>query len=92
MDLVKVKILLLQRNITQMDIARECGISPAAITYILSGQRPGYRYRARIARMLGVKVGDLFGRIKPKRKRTTSRGKSPKMKKPIGSVPQEQSL
>ncbi len=70
MNAVKVKIALLERNITQMDIARECGVTPAAITHILSGERPGFRHRSKIARMLGMQVVDLFGDDKPKHKRT----------------------
>lgn len=61
---LKVKILLLERDLTQADIARACGISPTAVSLILFGQRPGYRYQRRIAQILGVKMSDLFASTK----------------------------
>ena len=61
---LKVKILLLQKGITQADIARALGLSPAGVSYILFGQRAGYRYQRRIAKILGVKISDLFASTK----------------------------
>ena len=64
---LKVKILLLQKGITQAEIARTLGLSPAGISYILFGQRAGYRYQRRIAQILGVKMSDLFANTKKRK-------------------------
>lgn len=63
---VEVKISLLKAKQTEASIAAVLGISQPAVHLILSGQRPGYRYQTKIARMLRVKKSDLFSNVKPK--------------------------
>jgi len=87
MDTVQVKILLLKSGLSQTDIAHELGITQPAVNLILFGQRPGYKYQGRIARMLGVKISDLFRNTKPKRvKKPTRRSSTPKLKTQSESI------
>ena len=66
MKTVEVKILLLKAELTEASIATPLGISQSYVHDILSGQATGYKYQTRIARMLKVKVADLFSTKRPK--------------------------
>jgi transcriptional regulator with XRE-family HTH domain len=63
MDIKEIKKLLIDRDISQATIAREIGISASNLNSILQQKtyRRGYAVRGKIARMLGVKVDQLFG-------------------------------
>ena len=75
MDYPEVKILLIRKNITQADIARDLGITPGAVYFILSGERPGYRYQRMISQILGVKISELF--VSTKRRKSGPRPRPP---------------
>lgn len=57
----KIKILLLEHDIRQVDIARALGVSRVAICNVISGKRRSRKIEAYIARKLGVSWWHLFG-------------------------------
>ena len=69
MNSIDVKISLLKAGLTEATLGKAVGLSQPGVHYILTGQRPGYKYQTRIARMLKVKIADLFGTKRPKRGR-----------------------
>jgi len=60
MNIVQIKHLLIDRNLTISEIARNAGVSRTLVSLILKGERKGYRHRAKIARALGLTVNELF--------------------------------
>ncbi len=66
MNIIEVKVLLLRARYTEASLGKALGLSQPGVHFILSGQRPGYKYQVRIARMLKVKVADLFSTKRPK--------------------------
>ena len=56
----RIRRALLDRDLTHAKIAKRLGVSESRVTQILTLSAPGYRYRARIARMLGIPKGELF--------------------------------
>lgn len=71
--LMRAKIELLRRQISQRELASAVGVHASRVSRILRGHvRPRPRERARIARLLGVRMWELFpdigrGRLGPKR-------------------------
>lgn len=62
------KILILQKKLTQKDIAFKLGISEQLMSHIISGIRTGKKYRKQICKILEVKesvFGDLRISIHP---------------------------
>ena len=57
----KVKKLRKKQSLTQEELAARIGVSPAYIGFIEQGQRnPSIKTADKIARVLGVKLSDLF--------------------------------
>jgi lambda repressor-like predicted transcriptional regulator len=56
----KIKILLIEKGISQAAIARSEGISSAAVSQVISGVRIMPRVRAAIAEACGVPVEELW--------------------------------
>ena len=57
---IRIKILLLQRGITQVSIAKQTGVSPVAVSNVISGQRVMPWLRAVVAEACGVPVEELW--------------------------------
>jgi transcriptional regulator with XRE-family HTH domain len=58
---LKLKIALVEQGLTQADLARGIGRSPAHVCRIIRGlARPRARDRKRIATFLGIQEGELF--------------------------------
>jgi transcriptional regulator with XRE-family HTH domain len=59
--LLRLKVLLVERELTQADRARGIGRSPAHVCRIIRGlTRARARDRKRIAAFLGIQEGELF--------------------------------
>ncbi len=73
--LIGLKVILLRRNLQQLDLARLAKTTPARISRILRGHvQPQPRERVRIARVLRVASWRLFpntgrGRLRAKRRK-----------------------
>lgn len=57
---IKIKILLLQRGVTQVSIAKQAGVSPVAVSNVIGGQRVMPWLRALVAEACGVPVEELW--------------------------------
>jgi len=55
-----IKILLIQKEIKQVDIARKLGVSNVAVCNVIKGACESKRIKWAIARELGVKVEELW--------------------------------
>ena len=55
----RVKIALIEKDLTLYDLAARIGRSRVLVSLILSGKHKGYAHRRTIARALGVSVKDL---------------------------------
>lgn len=64
----RIKIALIEYNLTLRDLARACGVSTPLISMILNHRYKGYRHRPKIARALGLSVAELFGESNGKRR------------------------
>jgi transcriptional regulator with XRE-family HTH domain len=74
--LVRVKIVILRRGISQAKLAQAIGRTPAHVSRLIRGHvRPRARDRRRIASFLGVSEAQLFPRRK-RRSRTRVRPSS----------------
>ena len=60
----KIKILMIDKEITRADIARKAHVGRAAICMVISGRNKGQRLRAAIADALGVRYEVLWGKEK----------------------------
>lgn len=59
--MTKVKAFRQERGLTQSEIGRRLRIHPAAISHVEAGRTSAYpRLRRGLARVLGVRVQDLF--------------------------------
>lgn len=58
---LKIKHRLLDQRLTIQAIADRVGVSRTMVSLILKGERKGYKHRAKIARMMGLSVEELFG-------------------------------
>jgi DNA-binding XRE family transcriptional regulator len=56
----KIKILLIQKDIKQADIARKLGVSSVAVCNVIKGACESRRIKWAIARELGKRVEDLW--------------------------------
>lgn len=56
----EIKKLLIDKDVTQAELARRLKISLAGINQVISGKRKTKHIQEGIARELGVKVGKLF--------------------------------
>ena len=61
MQLIKIKHLLLDRGLTIQEIAVRAGVSRPLVSLMFKGERKAYRHRAKVARILGLSVEELFG-------------------------------
>ena len=52
----EIKSKLINKNMTQRELAQTLGITPQYITKILSGSRSGERYLPRIGEILGINI------------------------------------
>ncbi len=55
-----IKILLIQKDIKQVDIARKLGVSNVAVCNVIKGACESRRIKWAIARELGKKVEELW--------------------------------
>jgi transcriptional regulator with XRE-family HTH domain len=55
-----IKALLVEAGIKQVDLARQLGVDPSAVSVILSGRKRSRRIRLAIARALRYDVRDLW--------------------------------
>ncbi len=53
---IKIKIALILKGIKQKDIAKELGITPAAVSMLINGKRKSKRFEEWIKKNLGVKI------------------------------------
>ena len=58
----EIRILLLQKDVTQKDIARKIKVDPSYITRLFNHERKGDKTRKKIAKILGVSEKRLFGK------------------------------
>ncbi|MEA4892623.1 MAG: helix-turn-helix transcriptional regulator [Peptococcaceae bacterium] len=49
---IQVKLALVQRRMSQKDLAQELGVSRQYLCDVLAGRRPGWKYQADICRLL----------------------------------------
>jgi transcriptional regulator with XRE-family HTH domain len=56
----KIKILLIENDITQVDLAKKIKTTPSYVNHIIHGNRKNSRIRRLIARELGCTVKTLF--------------------------------
>ena len=56
----RIRILLLERGVTQAQIARDAEITTAAVNHVVSGYRKHPGIRRAIAKACGVPVEDLW--------------------------------
>lgn len=60
MDRKTIKYLLDIANITQRGIAQQCGVTPATVSYTISGRRFTRSVQEAVAAALGRKIEDIF--------------------------------
>ena len=60
MHRTSIKARLLEAGIKQVDIARQIGVDPSAVSAIIAGRKRSRRVREAIARALGVKIQELW--------------------------------
>jgi transcriptional regulator with XRE-family HTH domain len=56
----KIRALMALSGITQADIRRNLGVTPAAISLVVSGKKNSKRVKRAIAQALGVTVEELW--------------------------------
>jgi len=56
----KMKILRLEKGLTQVELCRRTGIRPCTMSLIETGAIPPGKHAQKIARALGVKVEEIF--------------------------------
>jgi len=61
MDRQKIKALLVERGITQIEIARRLNLSPQTVATVINRRGRSYRVERMIAELLGVPYEDLWG-------------------------------
>ncbi len=60
MNSIEIKILLYRKRKSIASIARELGVTDAAIHHVINGRRPSRRVRMAIAKAVGRRVEDLW--------------------------------
>ena len=66
MDSKEIKILIIRKNITQAEIARQEGVSPSAVHQTITGRTVSRRLRKAIAERLGLPVEKVWPEEKDK--------------------------
>lgn len=61
------KVLLIDKQISQLEIAKELNISPSAVSYIMSGRARSYRVEKLISDRAGVPYEEMWGHRPRKR-------------------------
>ena len=56
----KIRMILLEKEISAAEIARQAGVSRSAITYTMMGKIKSKKLRTAIARAIGVEIEDLW--------------------------------
>ncbi|UCD85506.1 MAG: helix-turn-helix transcriptional regulator [Deltaproteobacteria bacterium] len=64
MSAKEIKKLLIDKDITQTELARRVGVSPAGLNQVINGKRKTRHIREAIARELGMEVSELFPETK----------------------------
>ncbi len=59
---LKVKVLMLQKKISQTDIANNLSIKPSTVSGIVNGHRKSLRIQKAIAEALGMPYEKLWGK------------------------------
>lgn len=60
MDPKEIKMRLLEREITQMDIARQENVAPSTVNQTITGRTVSARLRRAIAEAIGVPVEKIW--------------------------------
>ncbi len=61
MDRTAIKILILEKNTSQTEIAQKIGIPVQTVCDILAGRKTTRKWQEAIAEVLGKSVDELFG-------------------------------
>jgi transcriptional regulator with XRE-family HTH domain len=56
-----LRVALLERHISQSDLAIDLGYDPLYVSKVFRGTRPGQRFSRDVARYLGRPASELFG-------------------------------
>ena len=57
---IHIKILLLQKGVRQVEIAKRARVTPATVSRVIAGKKRTPAVRKAIARACGVQVEDLW--------------------------------
>ena len=57
---IHIKILLLQKGVSQAEIAKRVRFTPATVSRVIAGKRRTPAVRKAVARACGVRVEDLW--------------------------------
>jgi lambda repressor-like predicted transcriptional regulator len=60
MNSIEIKILLYRKRRSIASIARDLGVTDAAIHHVINGRRPSRRVRMAIAKAVGKRVEELW--------------------------------
>ncbi|MCD6548246.1 MAG: helix-turn-helix domain-containing protein [Thermodesulfobacterium sp.] len=53
---IKIKTVLLLKGLKQKDIAKELGITPAAVSMLINGKRKSKRFEEWVRKRLGIEI------------------------------------
>jgi transcriptional regulator with XRE-family HTH domain len=67
----EIRILMLQKGVTQAQIARDLNVTRAAICHVLKGELPSHRIRRAVAKSLRVPISRLWPPEKNKKQKKT---------------------
>lgn len=59
-----IRALLILKGFKAKDLAKQWGIHEKYLSYIINGSRAGYKYRKKLAEVLGVPEEELFPKSK----------------------------
>jgi len=54
--IIKIKTALLLKGLKQKDIAKELGITPAAVSMLINGKRKSKRFEEWVRKRLGIEI------------------------------------
>lgn len=60
LDPIERKAMMVRRQVRQIDLAEELGVSQSSVSQALSGERRSARIEQAIAEALGMPVEDVF--------------------------------
>lgn len=60
MRVKKLKSLLVEREVTQAEIAKECGVTPATVNQVVAGRGHSEKVEIVIAKKVGVPRNKIF--------------------------------